>query len=125
MPRATNSVTDTELAILQVLWDRESATVREIVEEIYEQHTHSLHASIKSLLERLAEKGYVTCQRQGMAHVFSSLVDREAFVSQQLQVIADTNFGGSLTPLLLTLIDNVKFSREDRESVRRMIENID
>lgn len=125
MPRPTKSVTGTELAILQVLWDRESATVREIVEAIYEEHTHSLHASVKSLLERLAEKGYVTCRRQGLAHVFSSVVGREAFVSQQLQVIADTNFGGSLTPLLLTLIDNVKLSREDRESVRRMIAKLE
>ena len=124
MPRSTGAVTDTEFAILQVLWERESATVRQIVEEIYEEHTHSLHASVKSLLERLAEKGYVVCRRQGMAHVFSAVVDREAFVSQQLQVIADTNFGGSLTPLLLTLIDNVKLSSKDREAIRAMIEKI-
>ncbi len=59
MPRETRSVTETEFAILNVLWDRGPTTVREIVETIYRKHAHSLHASVKSLLERLADKDFV------------------------------------------------------------------
>ncbi len=125
MPRQTRTVTGTEFAILNVLWDRGPTTVREIVEAIYEQHTHSLHASVKSLLERLTDKKYVVCEVRGPAHLFSATVDREVFVSQQLQTLADSNFGGSLTPLLLTLVDNVKLNRRDRETIRRIIEKID
>ncbi len=125
MPRQTRTVTDTELAILNVLWDRGSSTVREIVEAVYGRHTHSLHASVKSLLERLADKKYVACEGRGPAHLFSATVDRETFVGQQLQLLADSNFGGSLAPLLLTLVDNVKLSRRDREAIRRIIEKID
>ena len=125
MPRQTRTVTETEFAILNVLWDRGPTTVREIVETIYAKHTHSLHAGVKSLLERLADKGFVVCQRRGIAHRFSAAVDREAFVAQQLQLLADSNFGGSLTPLLMTLVDNVKLSRRDREAIRRIIEKIE
>ena len=125
MPRQTRTVTETEFAILDVLWDRGPSTVRRIVETIYAKHTHSLHAGVKSLLERLADKGFVVCQRQGNVHRFSAAVDREAFVAQQLQLIADSNFGGSLTPLLMTLVDNVKLSRRDREAIRRIIEKIE
>ncbi len=50
---------------------------------------------------------------------------REAFVAQQLQQLADSNFGGSLAPLLNTLIDKVKLSRADREAIRKIIEKID
>ncbi|MFC1596654.1 BlaI/MecI/CopY family transcriptional regulator [Planctomycetota bacterium] len=125
MTRQTKAVTETEFAILNVLWDRGPTTVREIVETIYRKHTHSLHAGVKSLLERLAEKDFVVCQRRGGAHRFSATVDREAFVTQQLQLLADSNFGGSLTPLLITLVDNVKLSRRDREAIRRIIEKID
>ena len=85
MPRDTKNVTETEFAILNALWDRGPMAVREIVEAVYRQHTHSLHASVKSLLERLADKGYVVCQRRGGAHLFSATVEREAFVAQQLQ----------------------------------------
>ncbi len=125
MPLPTKVVTETEFAILNVLWDRGPTTVRGIVEAIYQKHTHSLHASVKSLLERLADKNFVACQRQGGVHLFSATVKRETFVAQQLQLLADSNFGGSLTPLLNTLVDNVNLSSRDREAIRRIIEKID
>ena len=125
MPRDTKNVTETEFAILNALWERGPMAVREIVEAVYRQHTHSLHASVKSLLERLADKGYVVCQRRGGAHLFSATVERESFVAQQLQALADSNFGGSLAPLLLTLVDNVKLSRKDRTAIRKIIDKID
>lgn len=125
MPRQTKAVTETEFAILNVLWDRGPTTVREIVETVYAKHTHSLHASVKSLLERLADKGFVVCRRRGAVHLFSAAVDRESFVAQQLQLLADSNFGGSLAPLLMTLVDNVKLSQRDREAIRGIIEKID
>ncbi len=124
MPREAKTVTETEFAILDVLWDRGPITVRAIVEAVYGEHTHSLHASVKSLLERLADKALVVCERQGGAHLFSATMERKAFVAQQLQVLADSNFGGSLTPLLMTLVDNVKLARKDREAIRRIIDKL-
>ena len=124
MTRQKPSVTETEFAILNVLWDQGPLTVREIVEAVYQTHTHSLHASVKSLLERLADKGFVACQRQGASHRFSAQIEREAFVAQQLQLLADTNFGGSLTPLLATLLDRVKLNRKDRDAIHKIIEKL-
>jgi len=120
----SKDVTDTELAILKVLWDRGPTPVRGIVEAIYQKHTHSLHASVKSLLERLADKGFVACQPRDGVHLFAATVERESFVATQLQLLADSNFGGSLTPLLNTLVDNVKLSTKDREAIRKIIDKI-
>ena len=125
MPRQTKDVTETEFAILNVLWDHGPTTVRGIVEAIYQTHTHSLHASVKSLLERLADKDFVVRQRREGVHFFTASVARETFVAQQLQLLADSNFGGSLTPLLNTLVENVKLSPKDREAIRKIIEKID
>lgn len=125
MKRQTETVTETEFAILGVLWDRPAATVREIVEANYAEHTHSLHTSVKSLLGRLAEKGFVVSERRGGVDFFSATLGREAFVGRQLQMLADNNFGGSLTPLLSTLVDRVQLSRKDREAIRRIIEKIE
>lgn len=125
MPREIKAVTETEFTILSVLWDRGPSTVREIVEAVYRKHTHSLHASVKSLLERLSDKGFVVCDRQGGVHQFSASVARETFVAQQLQLLADNNFGGSLAPLLSSLVDRVKLSRKDREAIRKIIEKLD
>ena len=125
MPRPIKDVTETEFAILNALWEGGPTTVRGIVEAVYGKHTHSLHTSVKSLLERLADKGFVACQRSGGVHFFSAAVAREVFVAQQLQLLADSNFGGSLTPLLNTLVENVKLSRKDREAIRKIIEKIE
>ena len=125
MSKQSRTVSDTEFAILDVIWQRGSSTVREIVEAIYTEHTHSLHASVKSLLERLAAKGWVTCERRGAVHFFSATVQREDFVAQQLQLLADSNFGGSLTPLLLTLVENVKINAKDRKTIQRIIEKME
>ena len=124
MSRETRTVTETEFAILDVLWEQGPTTVRSIVETVYGEHTHSLHASVKSLLERLADKEFVVCERQGATHLFSATVERKSFVAQELQVLADSNFGGSLAPLLMTLVDNVKLTRKDREAIRKIIERI-
>ena len=125
MPPQAKTVTETEFAILGVLWDRGESTVREIVEAVYGKHSHSLHTSVKSLLGRLADKGFVTNERRGGVYLFSAAVERGTFVAGQLQMLADNNFGGSLTPLLSTLVDRVKLSGEDRDAIRRIIEKIE
>ena len=48
-----NEATETELAILEVLWERGPSPVREIVDAVYGEHRRSLHATVKSLLDRL------------------------------------------------------------------------
>jgi BlaI family penicillinase repressor len=124
VPKPRADVTDTELAILDVLWDRGSCEVREIVESIYGKHTSALHATVKSLLTRLAEKKLVACDRGRFAHRYSASVDRETFVGGQLQKLADSHFDGSLAPMLLTLIERVKLSRRDRETLRNIVKHI-
>jgi predicted transcriptional regulator len=125
MPRKAARVTETELAIMDVLWKHGPISVRDIVESLYSEHTPSLHATVKSLLDRLTDKGCVTCDASRFAHRFSASVDREAFVGEQLQQIADSHFGGSLTPLLLSLVSHAKLEREERETIRKLIDGIE
>ena len=125
MPRKADRVTETELAIMDVLWKRGPISVREIVESLYSEHTPSLHATVKSLLDRLTGKGCVTCDASRFAHRFSASVDRETLVGEQLQQIADNHFGGSLTPMLLSLVDRAKLNHEQREAIRSLIDGIE
>jgi predicted transcriptional regulator len=124
MPRKTAEATETELAILDVLWNRGQSTIREIVAALYNQHTPTLHMTVKSLLERLEDKGYVESDKSEFAHRFSAKVSREAYVGQQLMQLADSHFDGALAPMLLTLVDRIKLSRKDREAIRKIIDGI-
>lgn len=120
MPR--NDVTETELAILDVLWDRGPVQVREIVDALYGEYRRSLHASVKSLLDRLIEKGFVDTDTSEFAHRFSAKVDRSEFVGKELQKLVNDHFDGAVAPMLHALVDHTKLSRKQREAIRRIIE---
>jgi predicted transcriptional regulator len=125
MARKGAEVTATELAILDVLWKQGPATVREVVEAIYGEHRASLHSAVKSLIDRLIEKGYVACERKAFAHLFAATVDRDLFVGQQLQQLADSHYQGELTPMVLSLVERLKLSKQEREAIRKIIDRIE
>jgi BlaI family transcriptional regulator, penicillinase repressor len=125
MSKPSADVTSTELAILDVLWNRAPCEIRDIVEVLYGEHTPARHATVKSLLERLTEKGYIESDTHRFAHKFSPTVTRESYVGRQLQKLADSHFDGALAPMLLTLLDQVKLNREERQAIRKIVENID
>jgi predicted transcriptional regulator len=118
------SATDTELDILDVLWSEGPSEIRELVAAIYGQHTPTRHATIKSLLDRLAEKGLVSCDRSRFAHRFAATVDRETYVGDQLQRLADSHFAGSMAPMFQAMLRRTKLSRAQLESIRRLIEKM-
>jgi BlaI family penicillinase repressor len=123
--KQNEDVTDAELSVLEVLWERpEGAPVREIVVAIYGQHEHSLHGGVKSFLDRLMDKGYVTVDKSGFAHRFCAKVSRQEFVGRHLKRLAESHFGGSLTPLLLSLLDQTELSRKDRAAIEKMIDKM-
>jgi len=124
MPKKPADVTETELSILDVLWSRGPAEIRDIVERVYGSHTPALHATVNSLLDRLDQKGYVDCDRSRHRHRYSATIPREKFVGAQLQKLADAHFDGSVTPMLMTLIERTKLSRADRDAIRKIIKGI-
>lgn len=123
-PSKSSPPTETELSLLGLLWEQQPRTIRDLVGALYHEHKPSLHATVKSLLERLEEKGYVTCDTTGFAHRFSATITREQYVGRQLEALADSHFNGALTPMLLSLVDKIKLTKKDREAIRKIIESI-
>ena len=115
-------VSETELEILEVLWEREHATVSDITAELYPQATTSQYATVKSLLGRLEDKGCVVRDRSSFAHTFCAVDDRDTFIGQQLQDMADRVCGGSLKSLLTNLVGAAKLTKRDRAALRKLID---
>ncbi len=125
MARQLDDVTDAELSVLEVLWNRpEGAPVRDIVVAIYGRHEHSLHGGVKSFLDRLMEKGHVRVEKAAFAHRFFAQITRQEFVGRHLKRLAESHFGGSMAPLLLSLLDQTKLSRKDRTAIENLIEKM-
>ena len=125
MPRPSQDVTEAELGVLQFLWDHETGTVRELAENLYHPATLSDHATVQKLLTRLEEKGCVKRNRKTWPHVYQSMVDREDLIVRRLQATADDLCDGSFEPLLTNLVRAKRLSREDRRSLRHLLDELD
>ena len=116
-------VTETELAILDVLWGRGATTIRDITDQLYDEGTVGEYATVQKLLDRLGKKGYVRRDRDSFAHVFSATVERNELIGQGLEKLAAKLCDGSFTPLLMHLADATNLPKKERAALMKMIED--
>jgi predicted transcriptional regulator len=122
MSRALPHVTDAELAVLQLLWERGPAAVRQIADVLYPGGGASEYATAHRLLERLEAKGYVRRQKSEGVYLFRAARDREAVLGQQLETLVERMCGGSLQPLLSTLIKTKRLTADELRGLLDMVE---
>jgi predicted transcriptional regulator len=122
MARTPRDVTDTELALLQALWEGGPATIQQLTEAVYGQATAGKYGTVQKLLERLESKEFVQRDRAAPAHRFSAAVGREELIGRRLQDLAEKLCGGSLTPLLTHLVRARRLSARERQELRDLIE---
>jgi predicted transcriptional regulator len=114
MPRRpAEDVTETELAILQVLWDRGETTRRQVADVLYPGGSEVHYATVQNLLGRLERKGYVRSTRHGNVLVFTAVVERDELIRRRLQGVADKLCGGAMAPLVMNLVRSQPLSEEE------------
>jgi predicted transcriptional regulator len=124
MARTPKDVTDTELAILQVLWEQGAATRRQITDALYPGGGPAHYTTVQKLLDRLEAKGHVRRERGEGVRTFSATLDREALISRKLRDVADKLCGGSLTPLLLNLVRAEPLSERELKELRDVVREL-
>lgn len=125
MDREQINVTDAELAVLQVLWDHQPATIRQITDAIYADANDAKYATVQKLLERLEEKRHVHRDRTQHAHQFMALTSRDALVGRRLRAMAEELTGGMMAALLSHLVRAETLTPEERRELRDLIDGLD
>jgi BlaI family transcriptional regulator, penicillinase repressor len=125
MARTPQDVTDTELALLQVLWDGGAATIRQLTDVLYPGGGAAQYGTVQKLLDRLEAKRCVRRERTPAAHTFTALIGREELIGRRLQDMAEKLCGGSLTPLLTHLVRTKRLTARERQELRDLIEQND
>jgi BlaI family penicillinase repressor len=111
-----------ELAIMDLLWQQDRMTARQIREKLYPDETKAQHGTVQRLLQRLENKGYVQRDRTLSVHFFSAAVDRQAYAGSQLESLASRLTGGSFAPLVTHLREGNKLSREEIDQIRAILD---
>jgi BlaI family transcriptional regulator, penicillinase repressor len=125
MARTPQGITDAELSVLQVIWERGTATVRELTERLYPEGTTAQHATVQKLLERLEAKKFVKRNRKTWPHQFTAAIARESLIVRQLQSTADKLCQGELHPLLTSLVKTHGMTADERQSLRELLDELD
>jgi predicted transcriptional regulator len=115
--------TEGELEILQVLWCRGAATVREVHEELLKYKEAGYTTTLK-LMQIMFEKGLVTRDASHKTHVYQPAVSREKTQNFLVNKMIDTLFAGSPAQLVMQALGNHKATPDELEAISRFLDGM-
>jgi len=115
-------VTDAELAVLKILWQRGSLTAKAITAALYPEGAESEFASVHSFLQRLERKGLVHRDRSSYVHSFSAAVSQAAITGQELESLASRLGESSIAPLIMQLVEQKRLSEKEAAEIRKLLD---
>jgi len=112
-------LTQRELDIMSVLWEKGEATATEVRDRV---DPDLAYTSISSMIRMLELKGYVSHRRgEGKTHVYFPVIDAEEAGKSALGRVLDKIYGGSPTKLLAQLMDQKRLSDKELSRMRELL----
>jgi BlaI family transcriptional regulator, penicillinase repressor len=115
--------TESELEILQILWKKGNASVREVHEELLLTKEAGYTTTLK-LMQIMHEKGLVKRDDSIKTHIYQAAVSKEKTQKHLLNKMIDTLFGGSPGELVMQALGNHKASAEELEEIQKILDNL-
>ena len=115
--------TESELEILRVLWDKGTATVREVHEILSEQKDAGYTNTLK-LMQIMFEKGIVKRDDSSKTHIYRANISRESTQQQIVGKMISSLFGGSSSQLVMQALGNQTPNKEELEEIQKLLDNL-
>ena len=121
--RKSQMVTDRELEILKILWERGRANVREVQEDLERAGGPVAYSTVQTLLNIMEEKkGLVRHVVEGRTFIYIPKKTRERTIGELTRRFVDRVFDGALDRVMVALLDAKSASPAELEQLRAMIE---
>ena len=118
--------TESELAILQQLWSRGRATVREVNDSLNEVDGNQIgYTTTLKLLQIMTDKGLVTRDTSRRTHVYQAAVSEQHTRSGLVHRLVDGVFGGSASQLVLHALGDHRASAEELTAIKNLIHRLE
>ena len=114
----------TEMEVLRHVWSLGRATVREVHDRIRDERRIA-YTTVMTVMKNLAEKGYLTYERDGQSYVYTAKRRPEDVRGTVLSGILDKVFGGDPASLVQALVQDETVTDADRERLRQIIDGFD
>jgi BlaI family penicillinase repressor len=115
-------LSDAEREALNALWDRGPGTVRQFLEFFEARGRRWAYSTVATLLRRLESKGYATSESVNGSLVYRAAVSREDLLDRRLKQAAEELCDGAAAPLVLALVQGNRFTTEELDRIRKLIE---
>jgi predicted transcriptional regulator len=123
MRRPLPRPTDTEVAILRVLWTHGPTTVRRVHEVLSESRdAETGYTTTLKLMQIMTEKGLVTRDESTRTHVYATHLSQDQTQRQLVSDLLDRAFGGRSAALVMHALSAQPASAEELHEIRTLIE---
>jgi BlaI family penicillinase repressor len=112
-------LTDREAEFMDILWERGPSTVAEVREQLKDDLAYT---TVLTILRNLEGKGYVGPTKDGRAHRYAPLVERDAARRSALAQLSEKLFKGSAELLLTHLVADQKLSENQLKRIRLLLD---
>jgi predicted transcriptional regulator len=115
------TLTEAELRIMNVLWEKGSATVHEVLQNMAEKPPLAYN-SVLTIVRILEKKGYVKHVKDGRAHVYLPQIDRQDATRSEVRRLVNRFFGNSHELLVLNILEDKNLDAAELDRVRQLLE---
>ena len=120
--KMTNQITDAELEIMKVLWEKKSLTLNELVEELSEEEPKN-KSTIKTLLYRLIDKKVVkSVERNKKENEYKPLISEKKYLKSANETFLDKLYDENVNNMLLNFVEDKKITKEEIEKLLNIID---
>ena len=125
MEKKIKRLGDAELEIMLAVWEAEGPVTSSYVhEKLRGSRDWALPAVITSL-NRLVDKGFLCCEKQGRSNQYQALIDEEAYKAAEGRGLLDRLYGSSCRSLVASLVDGGKIGKKEREDLRAYLDELE
>ncbi len=122
MPRRQSAtLTEAELKIMEVLWQRKSGTVQQVLDQM-PQKPALAYNSVLTIIRILEKKGYVEHAKDGRAHIYAPVVEREDARRSEVKHLVSRFFKNSQEQLVLNILEERGLGRDEIDRLKLMLE---
>jgi predicted transcriptional regulator len=118
------AISEAEAVLMDVLWRGAPRSAEEILAEVGPRQGWQ-EGTVKSLLNRLLKKKAIKAERDGRRYLYTPLLSREKYVSQESKGLLDRLFGGRVAPLVAHFSEQRKLSKKDVAELRKLLQELD
>jgi BlaI family transcriptional regulator, penicillinase repressor len=113
-------LTDQELELMKIVWDRGSATVRDVYEELLTRRKIA-YTTVMTMMGILEQKGHLKKSADERAYVYTPAQPQREVVGSMVQDFVKRVFNGSAKPLLVHLVEDKKIQPEELDEIRKLL----